>query len=79
MSYVFSLTITSGSSSFSVDLALNVNLGAACSDTVPSVNPSSETALTTSFSISISNCYDRDGEDYPILYTFEYSMDSGTT
>ncbi|CAG9320609.1 unnamed protein product [Blepharisma stoltei] len=79
MSYVFSLTITSGTSSFSVDLALNVNLGAACSDTVPSVNPSSGTALTTSFSISISNCYDRDGEDYPILYTFEYSTDSGTT
>ncbi|CAG9320600.1 unnamed protein product [Blepharisma stoltei] len=73
MAYVFTLTVTSASVSCKTSVSISSNLGAACLDSQPSVSPDFGTALTTSFAISISNCYDRDGEDYPLLYTFKYS------
>mmetsp|Transcript_19496 Transcript_19496/g.19523 ORF Transcript_19496/g.19523 Transcript_19496/m.19523 type:complete len:481 (+) Transcript_19496:2078-3520(+) len=77
MAYVFTLTVTSAGVSFKTSVSISSNLGAACLDSQPSVSPDSGIALTTSFSISMSNCYDRDGEDYPLLYTFKYSNNGG--
>ncbi|CAG9335115.1 unnamed protein product [Blepharisma stoltei] len=70
-SYKFSFTITEISgNSLSSSIIVNVNSGATCDGSVD-IQPTSGTALQTTFVISIAGCYDQDGQDYPLTYSYD--------
>ncbi|CAG9335119.1 unnamed protein product [Blepharisma stoltei] len=70
-SYKFSFTITETSgNSLSSSIIVNINSGATCDGSVD-IQPTSGTALQTTFVISIAGCYDQDGQDYPLTYSYD--------
>ena len=69
--YSFQLTLTANSVFSYTFLFIHVNAGAACPSNSASSTPLTGT-ISTIFTFSISGCYDRDGEDYPLQYSYGY-------
>mgnify|MGYP000161339295 CR=1 FL=1 len=60
---------TPGGSSLAMTISWNTNVGPSCLGDLE-VSPSTGSALSTDFELSILDCFDGDEEDYPLFYSF---------
>ena len=75
--YIFQIATTSNSVTLDNYVAVNVNIGPTCLSSL-SASPTSGTARSTAITFSISQCYDQDGEDYPLTYAYAFSEGSAS-
>ena len=71
--YTIQLAATISSQSTSSSVVIPTNAGAACTGPF---NPSKSTGkkISTIINFSMNFCYDIDGQDYPLVYTFRYTV-----
>ena len=68
--YAWEISLQENSgASISMMVSWNTNFGPSCLESL-SVSPSQGNALATEFTLRISNCFDEDGQDYPLYYSF---------
>ncbi|CAG9326216.1 unnamed protein product [Blepharisma stoltei] len=70
--YGFDLSITDQGVTLTIQLSISVNQGAACTSGLQvNLVDDEGSALIDTYKLWIDGCYDRDGEDLPILYQFQ--------
>ena len=67
--YSWQATLSSSTGSLTITVPWNTNVGPSCLGDLE-VSPSSGSALSTDFELSITDCFDGDEEDYPLFYSF---------